>query len=350
MKVLFAPDWRDGNPYQSLLAEALGRLGVEVVFPHGYRRGMPLARMRERKTADIIHLHWPEAYYSKKSSELLFLFRRLRFGIDLRLALSGRALVATAHNLLPHGQTASALAFHNQKLFIDRADAVMVHSQASRQVIEKTFTVKESKFWFVQHGDLSVTLGAPIARAEARRQLWIDDRPLCLMFGAVDPYKGIEDVIRFWRAHRPAVRLAIIGRSWNRKYARQLVALADGDEDIRFELDWLSNDQLRQWLSAADCAIFNYQAILTSGGASLARSYGIPILIPSRLDTVDLTEPCDRVFRFAEIGPSLSALLETAAARGSSFESAADWRSQTSWDAIAAVHKQAYEQVLSNRS
>ena len=51
-------------------------------------------------------------------------------------------------------------------------------------------------------------------------------------------------------------------------------------------------------LSAADAAVFNYRTIFTSGAAALARSWGVPILIPSRLATVALDEPAPTVFRF----------------------------------------------------
>src|SRR4051812_30121992 len=67
MNVLFAPDWRDGVPYQRLLAGPLEEHGVRVSFLRDYKRGLPLARLvRERARqapVDILHLHWPEAYY-----------------------------------------------------------------------------------------------------------------------------------------------------------------------------------------------------------------------------------------------------------------------------------------------
>ena len=60
---------------------------------------------------------------------------------------------------------------------------------------------------------------------------------------------------------------------------------------------WPRRD-LREWLSAADAVLFNYRAIFTSGAACLARSYGVPMLMPRRLQTVELDEPSPLVFRF----------------------------------------------------
>src|SRR4051794_33311542 len=63
MNILFAPDWRAGVPYQTLLADALVRRGAKVQFLQGYKRVLPLSRLLKDWRCDILHLHWPEAYY-----------------------------------------------------------------------------------------------------------------------------------------------------------------------------------------------------------------------------------------------------------------------------------------------
>ena len=45
MEIVFAPDWREGVPYQRLLADALSAHGVRVTFLDGYRRVFPLRRL-----------------------------------------------------------------------------------------------------------------------------------------------------------------------------------------------------------------------------------------------------------------------------------------------------------------
>lgn len=44
MRVLFAPGYRTGNPYQTLLAKALHRYGIKVSFLTDYYGGLPLWR------------------------------------------------------------------------------------------------------------------------------------------------------------------------------------------------------------------------------------------------------------------------------------------------------------------
>ena len=65
LEVVFAPDWRNGVPYQGLLATALQRYGVNVHFLQNYRRVLPLSRLLKAQQVDVLHLHWPEAYYLK---------------------------------------------------------------------------------------------------------------------------------------------------------------------------------------------------------------------------------------------------------------------------------------------
>ena len=82
----------------------------------------------------------------------------------------------------------------------------------------------------------------------------------------------------------------------------------------------------------ADCMLFNYRQILTSGSASLARSWGIPMALPARLTTVDLMEPCANVVRFADTPEAMLAAVRQAAAAGPMPAAAAHFRAATAWD------------------
>ena len=72
MNILFAPDYRAGVPYQTLLADALIRRGANVRFLEPYKRVFPLSRLLQDQECDILHLHWPEAYYSRRGDAFEF--------------------------------------------------------------------------------------------------------------------------------------------------------------------------------------------------------------------------------------------------------------------------------------
>ncbi|WP_128923103.1 glycosyltransferase family 2 protein [Bradyrhizobium guangxiense] len=87
MRVLFAPDYRAGNPYQQMLADALRDHGIQTEFLSDYRRLLPLWRGVKDFDCDLLHLHWPEKYYQRRGDGI-DLLRRLRYPTDLRLAFS----------------------------------------------------------------------------------------------------------------------------------------------------------------------------------------------------------------------------------------------------------------------
>ncbi len=334
MRVLFAPDWRGGAPYQRLLAEALAEQGVEAAFLSTYRRGFPLARTRD--PADVLHLHWPDAYYPQKN-DAFDGFRRARFFADILLATRNRPLVLTAHNLYPHNRLDQSFIRFNTRVGYRRAAAVIAHSENAARELVETFDLPPAKCHVIPHGDLSVAMGEPVPREEARRQLGLGGEKLGLMFGAIEPYKGIEDVIAQWHAGN----LAVVGKPISEEYGARIAGLAN--PRVAVHLGWLSDERLRLWLSAADCVLFNYRAIFTSGAACLARSFGIPLLIPERLKTVDLDEPNALVFRFGNEG--FGAQLERAFQTPPDFASARPWREKCAWGAVAKQTAAVYTQV-----
>jgi beta-1,4-mannosyltransferase len=346
MKVLFAPDYRAGVAYQELLARALDRNGVSVEFLAGYRRVFPLYRSMRSWQGDILHLHWPEKYFERRN-DAGDLFRKLRYPLDLSLALRRVKLVVTAHDLYPHNRFGEPLVSGNIQRTYDCASRIIAHSDAALDALCETYRIDRSKCAAIRHGDLSRSFGMLPDFDESRTALGIpSEEKLCLIFGTVEPYKGLEPVIDYWPRARPSVTLVILGKPFSREYERSIRSLAGGAAGVRLELGWQSEDKLHQWLAAANCVLFNYRFILTSGAASLARSLGIPMLIPKRLSTIDLIEPHPLVFRFTDFESDFSDLLQRAAAHERDANAAAAFREESGWEKIAAKTVDVYRAVL----
>jgi len=345
MQILFAPDWRSGVPYQRLLAEALEGYGAHVSFLSHYKRVLPLARLMRLTHTDLLHLHWPEAYYQRKNDRW-DKFRRARFITDLALATWRTPFVLTAHNLCEHNLQDLPFARANYSAAYHRARLIFAHSAVARTRLKETYGVDESKVRIIPHGDLSVVMPPPIRQEEARARLGLPAGPVCLMFGTVEPYKGQEDVIAYWKEVRPPARLLIVGKPDSAEYGQSLRQLAAGEPNITLHFQWLTDPELALFLCAADCALFNYRTIFTSGAAALARSWGLPILLPTRLDTVDLAEPNPRVFRFESFDTKFLQKLSSALATPPNFDAAENWREQTSWSHVAELTAAGYREVL----
>lgn len=345
MKVTFAPDWRGGVPYQRLLAQHLADCGVEVSFLGNYHRGFPLYRGMKRQQSDLLHLHWPEAYWPTRGNALDF-FRLRRYPLDLRMAARLSPLVYTAHNLWPHNVAPSSGIRRTVSATLKTARAIFVHSQGALDEMRRDFDVDPAKCVLIPHGDLSADLGNPVPRNEARATLNLDSRPVVLMFGRIEPYKGIEPVMAWWKQHRPEARLFIVGELGVAGYDRVLAPLAGSCENIQITFRRLNDSELNLWLSAVDGVLFNYRRIFTSGAASLARSWGVPVLLPSHLKTVELGEPSPYVVRFHSLEENFSSTLDSALSQPSNFAAAQGWRDHISWPGIARKTTETYRKIL----
>jgi beta-1,4-mannosyltransferase len=339
MKVIFAPDFRAVAPYQQLLADALADEGVEVSFLTGYRRGLPLTRALPADEPGILHLHWP-VYYFMRNTPLDGL-RKARYLADLLFATNHRPVVYTAHDLLPLNAPDDALVRLDVLHTFRRATRIIAHSEAAAQEIVNQFRVPRDRIAVIPHGDLAVSVGVPLPRAEARRALSLPDGPVCIAIGSIDPNKDVESLVTWWRAARPDAHLAVVGKA-DPVTREKLEALAENDPRILLLLTRQTDDEMRAWFSAADCVLINYRHIFTSGVACLARSMGVPVVIRRELHTIDLMEPHPLVFRYGGMDEDFGNALAQALAVAPDFGMAADWRAATDWGKIARMTAAVY--------
>lgn len=336
-KVLSAPDYRQFVPYQQALATALQPFNVKTTYPERSGGLAPLKQSCTQGQADVLHLHWPEHYFltARGVSPL----RYCRFWMDLRLTRLDRPVVLTVHDAFPT-QDPDHWACQAMSRYVARSAAgLIVHSHGAAEVLRYAYRLPERQLAVIPHGDLSVCYGSPTPVEVARRSLGLDDRPICLAFGAILANKGLLPLVRYWKKHRPAAGLAIVGRPSNPALADQLRDWASGEQGVHLDLNEQSDDRVNLWFSASDCAVVNYSQVFTSGVASLSRSWGLPLLIRRQLVTVEVGEPDDRVLRYDDIDTDFGALLAHALTLKPSYEAAASWRSATSWSSVA--HKTA---------
>jgi len=351
VRVVFAPDYRGGNPYQALLAGALARRGIEVSFLSDYHRWLPLFRGTQSRAPDIVHIHWPEVYFPKVSSRLSLLPAALYLA-DCWLTRCNSPIALTAHNMLPHNRANEREVYRNVRYTMEIARAVFVHSRVAGRQLRERFALSNDRIHTIPIGDHSAGMGRPLPREVARTELQLPlDTKICLVFGSISPYKGSDELVQLWVKNKFPHRLVVIGPIFSEPFAKRLYELAQGCAmvDLRLFSTFLDEATLLAWLSAADCCIFNYREIFTSGAAALARSYGLPVVIPSRLTSVDLDEPHPQVFRFASFETDFCAQLERALSTPCDYEGASEWRRKTSWECVAETTASVYRKMLGKR-
>ncbi len=336
VNLLFAPDYRQGNPYQSLLAEALESAGCTVRFAAGYKRGLPLARMVRAQPADLLHLHWPEAYCPDFGAWGAARVWRLPF--DLRLAKRRVPYVITAHNLWPHRARHSAGWGFALGDVYRGARAVIAHSPVAARIVSEQWRVPADRMHVIRHGNLAEGLDVPRDQYPGGEH--------ALNFGVIAPYKGLEELIAWWRHNRPPLPLRILGMVNPPDYPARLERIIGGDDIIQFHPGRVSDGELAQAIANARVVVINHTAGLTSGVAALARSMGTSILLPARMAAIDLMEPHPSVFRFQSLSNGFAEQLRAALATPRQSRDEAWWRA-TSWSTVADATLRCYRHALS---
>jgi len=229
----------------------------------------------------------------------------------------------------------------------DLTERVFVHSAESSKLVQETFAVPKEKIVSIPFGDHAAALATPPEKDEARARLGIKaESKMVLFFGSISPYRGALETIEAWRKEDPL--LYVIGPCYDPDYLSQLRAIAVNKKNVFVKEGLVTDSEIPIWFSACDAALFYYQKILSSGAACLARSLGVPLLIPKHCASVDLHEPHPGVERFDKIGsPVFWQALARSMKTPADYHAAAPWRKACSWDKVAAITARTYREVIS---
>lgn len=312
------PDYRPHNPYQQLLADAVRHHGCQVLFPTGYRRGLPLLRaLADRPSARLLHLHWTGPYL-KGRSPLLFTLWLSKFLLDLLLVrLSGRTIVWTLHNLLPHEARHPRLEIFARRLLCRLASKVIVHGPDARDEALRRLACPPKKLALIPHGHYRDVYAPAVDPSLARRRLGLPpDQRLFLYFGMLRPYKGVELLLRAWRRLAPAdAALLLVGQPNDPDYAARVAHLVADTPAARWLDAFVPDADLPLYFSAADVVVLPFERVQTSGSLLLAMTYAKPVVAPRLGEIPDaLAQADDFLYQPSDEQSLLAALAAAASA------------------------------------
>ena len=163
----------ENNPYGGLLAEAIGKLGVELVA--AYRDELTEEWLEEnRGKIDLLHIHLPWYHYAVDDLEES-VARCSDFVACLAMAKSmGYKLVWTVHNLYPHESRNLKLDRIARLGLVQMADALIVHCDYARECVREHFHRTDGVFT-IPHGHFVDGYPNTISRAAARQLLGLSD-------------------------------------------------------------------------------------------------------------------------------------------------------------------------------
>ena len=286
LKVVMLPCYGSTNPYQSELANALRRLGVNVTLRNMNRLPILRAIVSSWKP-DILHLHWTHGFIVAENW-IRTAAKTVRFVVELLIVRAvGIQIVWTVHNLSDHNGIRPGYEISVTRRLLWLFDRLIVHCQVARDAVISTYGMLEpslERLHVIPHGHYMDCYENRIGRKEARTLLsYEEDIFLFLFLGIIRPYKGILGLIDAFRSiDSPCARMLIAGRPMDRDLERTLLCHCEEDKRIHADLRFIPDSEIQVYMNAADVAVLPYERILTSGSAALAMSFGKAIVAPSK--------------------------------------------------------------------
>ncbi len=275
------------------------------------------------RAADVVHFQWLSVPW-----------------LDARL-LPDRPLVLTAHDLLPREPRPGQV--RAQRAVLHRVDALVVHSAYGRAQIVERVGVDPAKVHVIHHGAFAP--GRPTGLPPELRD---SGAPVVLMYGLLRPYKGLDTLLRAWRAVAGA-QLWIVGRP--------MMALPETPAGVQLVARYVSSGEAAAVLARADVVVLPYartERFDQSGVLADALGAGRATVVSdiggfgevAASGAARLVAPGDS----AALAAALQALVDDPAARarlGGAALAAA--RGPYSWDAAAARTLALYESLSRSR-
>lgn len=218
---------------------------------------------------DALLLQWWTPFFSPM---LFFLTRMLKHEANIRVIFLCHHLIAPDGGIFDWFLARRILWRGNGFIVMSEEDFALLRRALPRARIKGT-----------THPPYDVFSRAPIPRNEARAKLGLpSDAPVVLFFGFVRRYKGLRYLLEAMRAARerlPGIRLLVVGEFWEdeRPY-RELIHLLGLKDAVQLYNQYIPNDQVAVYFSAADVVALPYLEATQSGVAQLAIGFERPII------------------------------------------------------------------------
>ena len=288
----FFPDYRAGNPYQSMLYGSLSKaqthaLPVADVIEHLRRV------VNGSAEPGLLHIHWtgPILQWARgpfRAKQVLDLFADLL----RQFKEQGGRLIWTVHNVLPHDANHRWAEIQLARVLADQADRIHILSNATLDAVRPYYELPRERVRLVEHSSYDDVYPNWISRAAARERLGIAEHDKAIIaLGGIRPYKGLSRLLAIFEELSdvdPTLRLLVAGKPGRFPGVDELQSKCEVHPRIVSRFDHVPDSQLQVWMKAADLAVLPYAGILNSGALLLAQTFGLPVVAPRTGAILDL--------------------------------------------------------------
>lgn len=201
------------------------------------------------------------------------------FGTITRLtkSLTKTRVLYLCDNVIPHERRLGDLAL--TKFALGKADYFIVQSDIVKK--ELLQVVPGSNYKLVPHPVYEI-FGEALDKREAKRRLEIADENVLLFFGYVRAYKGLDLLIRAMPAilRELQVKLLVVGEFYEDE-AKFLQMIGELNLNGHTEIisDFVPNEKVRFYFSAADVVVLPYKSATQSGIVQIAYQLDKPCIV-----------------------------------------------------------------------
>jgi D-inositol-3-phosphate glycosyltransferase len=195
-----------------------------------------------------------------------------KFGKECKIAF-------IADNVLPHEKRPGDIML--TKFAFRAVDQFIVQSESVERDLKSL--VPHAKFIRLDHPIYEI-FGERIDRSEARKKLSIpDDAPAILFFGYIRKYKGLDILLRAMPRiieSLPDIRLIVAGEFYGdvKEYRSIIQELRIPAKNLVLATDYIPNDDVALYFSAANVAVLPYRSATQSGIVQIAYNFDVPVI------------------------------------------------------------------------
>jgi glycosyltransferase involved in cell wall biosynthesis len=282
-------------PYDRALAAALARGGAEVElltsrFLYGpvpeaegysvderfYRRSAPRGLVAPARRAFKLAEHVPDMLRLRRAldAEIVHYQWLTVPALDALLLPPHRPRAMTAHYILPPGPSRRQVA--SARRLFGRMDAVVAHSEHGAARLRDEVGLDPERVRVIPHGAFGYLTRLPEEKP-LPAELEGAEGPVILFFGLLRPYKGIDTLLRAFRAVEGA-ELWIVGNP--RMEVEPLRALAaEASGRVRFLTRFVEDAEIPAIFRHGDVVVLPYRDAEHSGVLYTGLAFGKPLVL-----------------------------------------------------------------------
>jgi glycosyltransferase involved in cell wall biosynthesis len=285
--------------YNALLSEALGRRHEvdTVTFKRQYPSILFPGKSQEESGENIHATPAPQLVDSVNPFNWIAVGRALRrrksdllifkywlpffgpcFGTIARVAKrgTGTKVLYICDNVVPHEHRPFDASF--TRYAFRPADHFIVQSRTVERQLKEFWP--GASYRLAPHPVYNI-FGDPMDKQEARRMLGIRSSRVLLFFGYVRAYKGLHVLLRALAAlpREMGLQLLVVGEFYDdeQKY-RTLIRELGLEDRVMIHSDYVPNESVGRYFSAADAVVLPYVSATQSGIAQIAYNFDRPVI------------------------------------------------------------------------